>query len=245
MGGFTVWFTGLPASGKSTLARLLERVLRERGLSVVVLDGDEVRQKLSKGLGYSKEDRDENIRRIAYVAKLLTRCGAVAICCAISPYRAIREEARSEIGRFIEIYTKCPIGICQRRDPKGLYAKALRGEIKSFTGVSDPYEEPLSPEVVVETDKESPEQSLAKIVKYLEDHEYLPRAGAGFVQIAIPKYLFSQLQREAKRQGFSDVSSYVTHLLGRRLDEERSAEVLSADEKESIKERLRSLGYLD
>lgn len=245
MEGFAVWFTGLPGSGKSTLARLLEEVLRERGLAVAVLDGDEVRQRLSKGLGYSKEDRDENIRRIAYVAKLLTQCKAVAICCAISPYRAIREEARRQIGRFIEIHTKCPIEICQRRDPKGLYAKASRGEIKNFTGVSDPYEEPLSPEVVVETDRQSPEQSLNEIVKYLEDHEYIPRASAGFAQILIPRYLLADVEREAKRRGFSDVSSYVTHLLGQRLDEEGGAEALSADEKESIKKRLRSLGYLD
>lgn len=244
MKGFTVWFTGLPSSGKSTLARLLERILQERGLRVAVLDGDEVRQKLSKGLGYSKEDRDENIRRIAYVAKLLTQCGAVAICCAISPYRAVREEARHEIKRFIEIYTRCPIEVCKQRDPKGLYERALRGEIKNFTGISDPYEEPLSAELIVETDRESPQQSLAKIVKYLEDHEYIPRAGMGFVQVQIPKYLFEQLEHEASRRGFFDLSSYVTHLLCQWLDQEQGVEVLSTDEKERIKERLRSLGYL-
>jgi len=244
MEGFTVWFTGLPSSGKSTLANLLEKALRERGLAVAVLDGDEVRKKLSKGLGYSKEDRDENIRRIAYVAKLLTRCGAVAICCAISPYRPIREEARREIGRFIEVYTKCPIEICQKRDPKGLYARALRGEIQNFTGVSDPYEEPLNPEVVVETDRETPQQSLTKIVKHLEDQKYIPRAGVGLAQISIPKYLLADIEGEAKRQGFSDVSSYVTHLICRGLEEGHVAEVLSADEKQNIKERLRSLGYL-
>src|SRR5919108_6498724 len=129
--GFTVWFTGLPSSGKSTLARLLEEVLVQRGQRVEVLDGDEVRLRLSRGLGFSKEDRDENIRRIAYVAKLITRCGGVAITCAISPYRAIREGARKEIGAFVEVYVKCPLNVCIARDVKGLYAKALRGELSA------------------------------------------------------------------------------------------------------------------
>src|ERR671923_1933916 len=174
--GFTVWFTGLPSSGKSTLARLLEEALTQRGWRVEVLDGDEVRLRLSRGLGFSKEDRDENIRRITYVAKLITRCGGVAITCAISPYRALREEARQEIGRFVEVYVRCPLNVCIARDVKGLYAKALRGELSAFTGVSDPYEAPLTPEVVVETDRESPEQSLAKILQRLEALGYLAAA---------------------------------------------------------------------
>jgi len=174
MNGFTVWFTGLPSSGKSTLARMLENVLKERGFHVEVLDGDEVRLRLSKGLGFSKEDRDENIRRIAYVAKVVTRCGAVAITCAISPYREIRNEAREEIGRFVEVYVKCDLEECIRRDVKGLYKKAIKGEIKNFTGISDPYEEPLNPEIVVETHKETPQESLDKIINGLIGLGYVP-----------------------------------------------------------------------
>ncbi len=167
--GFTVWFTGLPCSGKSTLARLLEKELRARGKYVEVLDGDEVRQRLSRGLGFSKEDRDENIRRISYVCKLLSRNGVVAIAAAISPYKAVREEARAEIENFVEVYVKCPVEVCAERDVKGLYKKALRGEIKNFTGVSDPYEPPDNPEVIVETDKETTEESVNKILSKLKE----------------------------------------------------------------------------
>ena len=171
--GFTVWFTGLPCSGKSTLASLLQRELHGRGLAAETLDGDEVRQRLTKGLGYSKDDREENIRRIAYVAKLLTRVGAVAIVAAISPYRKSREEARREIGRLVEVYVKCPIDVCIRRDCKGLYAKAIRGEVHNFTGVSDPYEEPHNPEVVLRTAHESPEASLRQLLTHLEVTGYI------------------------------------------------------------------------
>ncbi len=167
MEGFTLWFTGLPSSGKSTLARMVENVLKDRGFKVEVLDGDEVRLRLSKGLGFSKEDRDENLRRISYVAMLVTRCGGVAITCAISPYPDIRDEARQEIERFVEVYVKCHLEECIRRDVKGLYKKALSGDIKNFTGISDPYEEPLNPEIVVETHRETPEESVNKIIRGL------------------------------------------------------------------------------
>ena len=149
--GFTVWFTGLSGSGKSTLADLLAPALRERGHKVEVLDGDVVRTNLSKGLGFSKEDRDTNIRRIGFVCDLLTRNGVVAISAAISPYRDIRDEVRGMVGdNFVEVFVQCPIDVLSERDVKGLYKKALAGEIQNFTGVSDPYEEPLSPEVVVQ-----------------------------------------------------------------------------------------------
>jgi len=171
--GFTVWFTGLPSSGKSTLARLIEKRLTDNGFHTEVLDGDEIRLRLSKGLGYSKEDRDENIRRISYVASIITRCGAIAITCAISPYRNIREEARKEIGRFIEVYVKCPVEECIKRDIKGLYKKALSGEIPNFTGISDPYEEPLKADIVVETNNETIEESSNKILSYLTKFGYL------------------------------------------------------------------------
>jgi len=172
--GFTVWFTGLPSSGKSTLASLLHRELEEIGLPTEILDGDEVRQRLTKGLGFSREDREENIRRIAYVSKLLTRVGAVAITAAISPYQEMRERARIDIGSFIEVYVNCPLQVCMSRDVKGLYAKAVRGEILNFTGISDPYEPPVNPEIVVHTDRETHEESLKKILKGLVEMNYLP-----------------------------------------------------------------------
>ncbi len=171
--GFVVWFTGLSGAGKSTLTCRLESVLRERGLKVEVLDGDIVRTNLSKGLGFSKEDRDTNIRRIGFVCKLLARNGVVTIAAAISPYREVRNEVRREIGNFIEVYVKCPIDVLTERDVKGLYAKALRGEITNFTGISDPYEEPLNPEVILETDEESEEESLGSLVNKLEELGYL------------------------------------------------------------------------
>jgi len=165
--GFAVWFTGLPSSGKSTLARMLQRELDEAGFAVEVLDGDEVRQRLTKGLGFSKEDRDENIRRISYVAKLLTNVGGVAIAATISPYREPRDRARAEIRNFIEVYVNCPLPVCMQRDVRGLYAKAVRGEIPNFTGISDPYEPPVQPEVIVHTERESHEESLSKILEKL------------------------------------------------------------------------------
>jgi len=165
--GFAVWFTGLPSSGKTTLARMLQRALDEAGFAVEVLDGDEVRQRLTKGLGFSKEDRDENIRRISYVAKLVTKVGGVAITAAISPYQESRARARAEIGNFVEVYVDCPLCVCMQRDVKGLYAKAVRGEVPNFTGISDPYEPPVQPEVVVHTERESPEESMRKIIDKL------------------------------------------------------------------------------
>lgn len=173
--GFTLWFTGLSCSGKSTLSKILETELRKRGRTKIeVLDGDVVRTNLSQGLGFSKEDRDTNIKRIGFVCKLLTRNGVIAISAAISPYRDVRDHNRREIGNFVEVYCKCPLEVCVRRDVKGLYKKALAGEIKNYTGVDDPYEEPLNPEVILETDKETHEESVAKIIRKLEMLGYLP-----------------------------------------------------------------------
>ncbi|GAB4342207.1 MAG: adenylyl-sulfate kinase [Candidatus Abyssubacteria bacterium] len=176
MKGFTLWFTGLSGAGKTTLSRRVEEVLLERGLRVEVLDGDVVRQNLSKGLGFSKEDRDINIRRIGFVCHLLTRNDVIAIAAAISPYRSVREENRKLIGSFVEVFCKCPIPVLKERDPKGLYEKALKGEIRHFTGVDDPYEDPLNPEVIVETDKETIEESVNKIIRTLELMNYIPAA---------------------------------------------------------------------
>jgi sulfate adenylyltransferase/3'-phosphoadenosine 5'-phosphosulfate synthase len=177
--GFTLWFTGLSGAGKSTIANAIAPRLKALGRRVEILDGDEVRTNLSKGLGFSKEDRDTNIRRIGYVAQLLTRNGAVVITAAISPYRAIRDEVRSRIGNFVEVYVKCPLETLVARDVKGLYKKALAGELKEFTGVSDPYEEPLNPEVVVETNRETVEESLNKILARLAELGYITSDSTG------------------------------------------------------------------
>ncbi|HKB09911.1 MAG TPA: adenylyl-sulfate kinase [Vicinamibacterales bacterium] len=168
-GGLTVWFTGLSGAGKSTLAAALRGELVARGRRVEILDGDEVRTNLSKGLGFSKEDRDTNIRRIGYVARLLSRNGVVAITAAISPYREVRDEVRRvHEAAFVEVFVDCAIDELVRRDRKGLYAKALRGEIANFTGVSDPYEPPVAPEIHVHTDRERVEDSLARILGWLD-----------------------------------------------------------------------------
>ncbi len=175
--GFTLWFTGLSGSGKSTIAHLLETELRNRGHRVEVLDGDVVRTHLSKGLGFSKEDRDTNILRIGWVCEVLSRNDVVAIGAAISPYREIRDQVRANIGRFVEVYVEAPLEVLADRDVKGLYRKAMAGEIKGFTGVDDPYEEPLNPEVVCHSDgSETPEQSAAKVLAKLEELGYSPPA---------------------------------------------------------------------
>ncbi len=166
--GFTLWFTGLPCSGKSTLAQLVALELGRRGRRVEVLDGDAVRQQLSKGLGFSKEDRDENIRRIGFVCRLLSRHGVVAIAAAISPYRAARDEVRASIDHFVEVHVQASLPTCIRRDAKGLYNKALAGEIRNFTGIDDPYEPPLHPEVAIDTEHEPPAASAAHILVRLE-----------------------------------------------------------------------------
>jgi adenylyl-sulfate kinase len=175
--GFTLWMTGLSGAGKSTLTTELVSALRNHGLAIEVLDGDEVRTNLSKGLGFSKEDRDTNVRRIGYVSRLLARNGVGVITAAISPYRDVRDEVRRSVENdgalFIEVYVKCPIAVLAERDVKGLYKKALAGEIKEFTGVSDPYEEPLAPEVVVSTDVETLDQSTKKILEALAKHGLL------------------------------------------------------------------------
>ena len=171
--GFTIWLTGLSGAGKSTLAWLIEGRLRALDHNVEVLDGDVVRTHLSKGLGFSREDRDTNIKRIAFVCNLLTRNGVVSIAAAISPYREAREWARKEIGNFVEVYVKCPLDVCRQRDVKGLYKQVEEGKIKGFTGVDDPYEEPEHPELVIETDRETVEESVTRIFARLEELSYL------------------------------------------------------------------------
>jgi adenylyl-sulfate kinase len=202
--GFTLWLTGLSGAGKTTLAAFLATELRARDLAVEVLDGDEVRTNLSKGLGFSKEDRDTNIRRIGYVCRLLSRNGVVPISAAISPYSATRDEVRRSVeqggAQFIEVFVKCPIAVLAERDVKGLYKKALAGEVKGFTGVSDPYEEPLAPDVVVETDREPVEFSIGKIVLELEQRGLIPKAGLSKSRTV--RSVFSRRRTsQAKRNG--------------------------------------------
>lgn len=181
--GFTLWLTGMSGAGKSTLSAPLARRLRALGRRVEVLDGDEVRTHLSKGLGFSREDRDTNIRRIGFVANLLSRNGVVAITAAISPYRAVRDEVRAMVtrdgGAFVEVYVSCPVEVLAARDVKGLYKKALAGEIPQFTGVSDPYEPPLAPEVVVASDRETVDESVERILARLGELGLLGAAAQG------------------------------------------------------------------
>jgi adenylyl-sulfate kinase len=172
--GFTLWFTGLSGAGKSTLATYLAPVLQQRGKKVEILDGDEVRENLSKGLGFSKEDRDTNIQRIGYVANLLARNGCVAITAAISPYAAVRDEVRRRSqAAFVEVFVEAPLEVVEERDTKGLYKKARAGIIKNFTGISDPYEAPAKAEVVVHTGNETIEQSAKKILDFLAAKELI------------------------------------------------------------------------
>lgn len=166
--GAVVWFTGLPSSGKSTIARAVYDQLLERGCRAELLDGAEIRESLSRGLGFSREDREENVRRIGYVAKLLSRNGVLAICAAVSPYRATRAEVRHNTTNFIEVYVECPVEVAASRDVDGMYARARRGEIEEFTGVNAPYEAPLEPEVHIRSDVETPANSAWKVLRTLE-----------------------------------------------------------------------------
>ncbi|MEG3901106.1 MULTISPECIES: adenylyl-sulfate kinase [unclassified Microcoleus] len=171
--GFILWFTGLSGSGKTTITKALEPELKARGCKVEILDGDVVRTNLSKGLGFSQEDRDTNIRRIGFVAHLLSRNGVAVMTAAISPYRAIRDEIRAMEPNFVEVYITAPLEVCEGRDVKGLYAKARAGEIKGFTGIDDPYEEPLNPEIICYTERESVEESVKKVLTKLEQLGYI------------------------------------------------------------------------
>ncbi len=172
--GCTVWFTGLPSAGKTTLAKHLINQLKEKGIfRVELLDGDIVRTHLCKGLGFSKEDRDENIRRIGWVSEVLTKHGVVVVAAAISPYREIRDEVRKKIVNFVEVHVRCPVAVCEKRDVKGLYKLAREGKVQKLTGVDDPYEEPLNPEVVVETDKDNESACVEKILMKMKELHYI------------------------------------------------------------------------
>jgi adenylylsulfate kinase len=171
--GVTVWFTGLSGAGKTTISRAVAEKLRSLDCKLEILDGDIVRENLTKGLGFSKEDREENIRRIGFVAHLLTRNGVIVLVSAISPYRSMREEAKQRIGDFVEVFVNAPLNVCEERDVKGLYKKARAGEIKQFTGISDPYEPPSEPTIECRTDLESEEESVAKVLNSLKELGYI------------------------------------------------------------------------
>jgi len=185
--GFVIWFTGLSGSGKTTLAKEVERLLRARGLRYVQrLDGDVVRQDLTRDLGFSKEDRDENIHRVTFVAELLSKNGVATTCAFISPYRAARQTARRRCHNFVEVYVQCPLDVLIQRDPKGLYKKALAGEIKGFTGIDDPYETPEHPEIVVHTDQETVEESTLRLLTLLEEKGLIPTANENTASAQVP-----------------------------------------------------------
>ncbi|MCC5634941.1 adenylyl-sulfate kinase [Nostoc sp. CHAB 5844] len=176
--GVILWLTGLSGAGKTTIAQQLENHLREQGYLVELLDGDAIRQNLSQGLSFTKEDRDINVRRVGYVANLLSRNGVIVIASLISPYRAVRDQLRHSTKNFVEIYVNAPIEVCEARDVKGLYAKARNGQIKYFTGIDDPYEEPLNPQITCYTDKETIDESVVKILHWLEKANQLPKLAA-------------------------------------------------------------------
>jgi len=241
MKGVTVWFTGLPCSGKTTLALKLNAELKKRGYQPEELDGDITRKYLSKGLGFSKEDRDENIRRVGFVCSLLTRHGAVTTAAFVSPYRSIRAEIRAMIGNFIEIYVKCGLDQCILRDVKGMYKKAIAGEIKNFTGISDPFEEPENPELILETDKQSEEECLQKILQKMEAMGYLQPAAN---EVRIPEYLRKDLLAHSARENFPDLPTFVIHALGQYVAQHGDGGALSQAEEDAAKEKLKRLGYL-
>jgi len=176
LSGATLWFTGLPASGKSTIARIVYQSLLDRGLPAELLDGSEVRESLSRGLGFSHADREEHIRRMGYVAKLLSRNGIIAICCAVSPYRATRDEVRRNTTHFVEVFVDCPVEVAEARDRKGWYARARRGEADDFTGVNAPYEAPLHPEVHLHSDTTPAADAADQVIRFLEEQDLIPRS---------------------------------------------------------------------
>jgi adenylylsulfate kinase len=200
--GLTVWFTGLSGAGKTTISRVVANELREEGYKVELLDGDMLRQTLTKGLGFSREDRDENVRRIGYVANLLTRNDVIVLVSAISPYRQIRTQMRLDIADFIEVYVNAPLSVCEQRDVKGLYKKARAGEVRNFTGIDDPYEAPLFPEVVCNTHIETIAESAGKVLSKMEELGYccpLLHSQNGYTNHHKFDILYSSFQSDVRR----------------------------------------------
>ena len=196
--GATLWFTGIPASGKSTIARRVQELLLGRGLNVELLDGPDIRQSISRGLSFSSRDREENVRRIGYVAKLLSRNGVIALCVAVSPSRAMRDEVRRNVTNFIEIFVDIPVEVAEHRDAEGLYARARLGDIEDFTGVNAPYEPPLHPDVHIHADRESVDEAAMKVVKTIESRGIIPPVTDG----ELPPDVEEEMRRRLSELGF-------------------------------------------
>lgn len=229
--GFTLWFTGLSGAGKTTLAQIIEQTLRQQGRRVELLDGDVVRTHLSKGLGFSREDRDTNILRIGFVCRLLSRNGVIAIASAISPYRETRDQVRSTIDDFVEVFVDTPLDECRQRDVKGLYQQALTGQMPAFTGVSDPYEPPFAAEITVQTVGTTPEQCAADILSWLERRGYLDPVTSAPMSVASGYGLPGQhaLNGHESQDGHQDSADSAAY---------------SAEEEADVSARLEALGYL-
>jgi adenylyl-sulfate kinase len=235
--GFTLWFTGFSGAGKTTLAQIVERVLRQQGRRVELLDGDVVRTHLSKGLGFSREDRDTNILRIGFVCGLLSRNGIIAIASAISPYRETRDQVRATIDDFVEVFVDTPVEVCQQRDVKGLYRQALAGEVHAFTGISDPYESPLAAEITVHTVGKTPEQCAADILSWLERRGYLDPVTPSPSSVARTDSPGGQTIPSGQNEHDGQ-----TRQKGHDGHQEDAA--YSAEEEADVSARLEALGYL-
>ena len=253
--GFVLWFTGLPGSGKTTVARAVKEKLSNIGFKTELLDGDWVRKTINPDAGFTRDERRRHLHRVAWIARLLARNGVAVLCSFVSPYRDVRAEIRKiveEDAPFIEIYTKCSLEECIRRDPKGLYKKALSGEIKNFTGLDDPYEEPENPELVIDTEHNSVEENVNKVLEKLEEANLI-RLGSieaemskeDKVAIRVSRELYEKAEKFVKDSGgFSSVDELIEFLLNEVLSEESTEYELSKEEEEEVKRRLRSLGYL-
>lgn len=247
---FTLWCTGLSAAGKSTLCEALVSEFKMRGIQVAWLDGDEVRKELSHGLGFSREDRVENARRVAYVANWLNRFGIPVLVSLISPYREMREAARANLPGMVETYVKCSVDACAGRDPKQLYAKAKRGEITAFTGVSDPYEEPEHPDLVVDTEALSRPEAVQHVLRFLETSGRIPAHGTSRLEVELPTAVYDQVEAAARVAGLDGPEDFL------RLVATEAAQSLNpsapgveaegeAQDDEVVLARLRDLGYID
>lgn len=249
-GAFTLWCTGLSAAGKSTLCEALAADLGRRGMRVAWLDGDEVRRELSHGLGFSREDRVENARRVAYVASTLNRYGVSVLVSLISPYREMRAIARETVDDFVETYVKCSLEQCAERDPKALYAKAKRGEIKAFTGISDPYEAPESPDLVVDTEALERPQAVAHVLSYLEETGRVPPTGVRHIRLELGAETFARVEAAAAAAGLSGPEEFLRLVAAEAADSLSPAPGVAGAEEESqddevVLARLRDLGYID